>query len=122
MIVKLVQADRKKAQRQRGLIRPPAAPQDKPQPAQIDRQMRRHGIGGHAVQPYLPRPGVQQQGDDGRLAIFGPYAPRAPPKRTAEHTSELTSLMRISYAVSCLTKKITATHIHTSSLTVVNKY
>src|SRR3546814_16727020 len=38
-----------------------------------------------------------------------PNAPRAgpspPPKRSEEHTSELQSLMRISYAVFCLKKK-----------------
>src|SRR3546814_9181181 len=31
-------------------------------------------------------------------------------QRSEEHTSELQSLMRISYAVFCLTKKITPTH------------
>src|SRR3546814_8674567 len=33
--------------------------------------------------------------------------------RSEEHTSELQSLMRISYAVFCLNKKTTLTHIHT---------
>src|SRR3546814_10342091 len=33
--------------------------------------------------------------------------------RSEEHTSELQSLMRISYAVFCLKKKTTNTHIHT---------
>src|SRR3546814_7424387 len=37
------------------------------------------------------------------------------PTRSEEHTSELQSLMRISYAVFCLKKKIT--HKHTSTLT-----
>src|SRR3546814_5480427 len=35
--------------------------------------------------------------------------------RSEEHTSELQSLMRISYAVFCLKKKNTNTHIHTCS-------
>src|SRR3546814_4371347 len=35
-------------------------------------------------------------------SLFGHYAPR----RSEEHTSELQSLMRISYAVFCLKKKI----------------
>src|SRR3546814_216442 len=35
------------------------------------------------------------------------------PNRSEEHTSELQSLMRISYAVFCLKKKNTKTHIHT---------
>src|SRR3546814_2799144 len=38
-------------------------------------------------------------------------APDAPPRRSEEHTSELQSLMRISYAVFCLKKKnTTITH------------
>src|SRR3546814_6186608 len=36
-------------------------------------------------------------------ALFAPKAPR--PVRSEEHTSELQSLMRISYAVFCLKKK-----------------
>src|SRR3546814_6488062 len=35
------------------------------------------------------------------------------PFRSEEHTSELQSLMRISYAVFCLKKKITHTQLHT---------
>src|SRR3546814_6606607 len=38
-------------------------------------------------------------------------AKSATPVRSEEHTSELQSLMRISYAVFCLTKKKTITHI-----------
>src|SRR3546814_2161069 len=38
--------------------------------------------------------------------------PRAP--RSEEHTSELQSLMRISYAVFCLKKKKNTTHKHTA--------
>src|SRR3546814_2885452 len=34
------------------------------------------------------------------------------PRRSAEHTSELQSLMRISYAVFCLKKKTTRHHIN----------
>src|SRR3546814_3338719 len=43
---------------------------------------------------------------------------RLPPSvigRSEEHTSELQSLMRISYAVFCLKKKKTTTHIHNLS-------
>src|SRR3546814_5094983 len=35
------------------------------------------------------------------------------PVRSEEHTSELQSLMRISYAVSCLTQKKNYNHLHT---------
>src|SRR3546814_1282146 len=37
---------------------------------------------------------------------------RLSPARSEEHTSELQSLMRISYAVFCLKKKIKITHDH----------
>src|SRR3546814_10563076 len=40
--------------------------------------------------------------------------------RSEEHTSELPSLMRISYAVSCLQKKKTTTLIHKPSHTNTN--
>src|SRR3546814_10832969 len=46
----------------------------------------------------------------GALIPFDPAASLKPPKvtrRSEEHTSELQSLMRISYAVFCLTKKKT---------------
>src|SRR3546814_1762786 len=39
---------------------------------------------------------------------------RVLPKRSEEHTSELQSLMRISYAVFCLKKKNNITNTHTS--------
>src|SRR3546814_4788303 len=37
--------------------------------------------------------------------------------RSEEHTSELQSLMRISYAVFCLKKKKIPTHIHKTAIT-----
>src|SRR3546814_4542125 len=37
-----------------------------------------------------------------------------PPSRSEEHTSELQSLMRISYAVSCLKKKTSLTLLHST--------
>src|SRR3546814_6029545 len=39
-------------------------------------------------------------------------SPLRAPSRSEEHTSELQSLMRISYAVFCLKKKITTVHKH----------
>src|SRR3546814_4761204 len=42
---------------------------------------------------------------------------RAPPVRSEEHTSELQSLMRISYAVFCLKKK--KKHVYTSPNTII---
>src|SRR3546814_6721056 len=46
--------------------------------------------------PAAPRPGARDQAGDGRNARG---------RRSEEHTSELQSLMRISYAVLCLKKK-----------------
>src|SRR3546814_5566233 len=43
--------------------------------------------------------------------------PRAP-ARSEEHTSELQSLMRISYAVFCLKKKTQNTHIHAENINI----
>src|SRR3546814_9172890 len=44
--------------------------------------------------------------DSGTVSIFGKDVTRMPPwRRSEEHTSELQSLMRISYAVFCLKKK-----------------
>src|SRR3546814_4698057 len=63
---------------------------------------------------YLPhaRPGQQE----GRACGY-PARPIARDARSEEHTSELQSLMRISYAVFCLKKKntnITSRHKHTT--------
>src|SRR3546814_4552019 len=51
---------------------------------------------------------------DGVVVAQAQYGLPAPHVRSEEHTSELQSLMRISYAVFCLKKKKkTQTHIHT---------
>src|SRR3546814_10912876 len=42
-------------------------------------------------------------------------------RRSEEHTSELQSLMRISYAVFCLKKKIHAKHNHSNEQTTSSK-
>src|SRR3546814_6783952 len=46
-------------------------------------------------------------GDD---VVLGPFARLRPGARSEEHTSELQSLMRISYAVFCLKQKKTKLH------------
>src|SRR3546814_1462424 len=48
----------------------------------------------------------------GRLIRYEGWLEHAESSRTAEHTSELQSLMRISYAVFCLTKKKQQTRTH----------
>src|SRR3546814_7376186 len=64
---------------------------------------RHHLLARHDLQKHaLHRPRI--------LAIGTEHAHRAPPAgRSEEHTSELQSLMRISYAVFCLKKKTTKT-------------
>src|SRR3546814_5549623 len=63
--------------------------------------------------------GRLSRGARGRLEIAGDEAPRK--GRSEEHTSELQSLMRISYAVLCLKKKNIQTNIDTSKkLTFTN--
>src|SRR3546814_2981403 len=61
----------------------------------------------HALEPDLHLSGPSLDGFWGRQAgtaeSFGRYS--AGLKRSEEHTSELQSLMRISYAVFCLKKK-----------------
>src|SRR3546814_5128962 len=42
-------------------------------------------------------------------------------KRSEEHTSELQSLMRISYAVFCLKKKKNSIIIHIKTITIITK-
>src|SRR3546814_3332542 len=79
------------------------------------------------ARPGLP---VGKQGDHCRMALFdgrrqhdnvaraalASLAPGASPQdRSEEHTSELQSLMRISYAVFCLKKKKTHTNTRHSS-------
>src|SRR3546814_8183156 len=49
--------------------------------------------------------------DGGHLAFYAYEAVRRRPARSEEHTSELQSLLRISYAVFCLKKKKNRTHI-----------
>src|SRR3546814_2858554 len=62
-----------------------------------------HGMGGGNAGP-----GYADMGNifgDIFGNIFGGGAARGPRRRSEEHTSELQSLMRISYAVFCLNKK-----------------
>src|SRR3546814_10798217 len=76
-------------------------------------RMRQEGVVGstHQVQPHAQRRidvagvvtrGVSLQGIHPRQ-----HQRRRKPRRSEEHTSELQSLMRISYAVFCLKKKTT---------------
>src|SRR3546814_1332074 len=66
----------------------------------LDQQIGRHG--GAVAEATQPRSSAPRVGCD-----------PIPYLRSEEHTSELQSLMRISYAVFCLKKKNTLTKIHT---------
>src|SRR3546814_8304898 len=50
------------------------------------------------------------------VADLGRALSHAPNRRSEEHTSELQSLMRISYAVFCLKKKTQQSNRHTTSM------
>src|SRR3546814_2939425 len=62
------------------------------------------------IAAYLTQ--IIEEGDSGELAHALGVAARA---RSEEHTSELQSLMRISYAVFCLKKKKNTTTLLTSN-------
>src|SRR3546814_2381192 len=57
-------------------------------------------------------------GDVDVLACDGAMPVYAIPDRSEEHTSELQSLMRISYAVFCLKKKKTHSQINNNNITL----
>src|SRR3546814_10884087 len=57
----------------------------------------------HPYLPSCPRPETSGASEGGLLSVA--LSLGSPPPRSEEHTSELQSLMRISYAVFCLKKK-----------------
>src|SRR3546814_3709020 len=70
------------------------------------------GVGRHRVRPdggapapSEPRPGRDRRGVGHRRRRAGAHRRRRRAARSEEHTSELQSLMRLSYAVFCLKKK-----------------
>src|SRR3546814_10174379 len=66
--------------------------------------------------PGRGRPVLHRRRETGDLADSPPYHGNR--RRSEEHTSELQSLMRISYAVFCLKKKKNKTHINTHKATL----
>src|SRR3546814_2046976 len=73
----------------------------------LDRQLAAHG---HRIAR------IDAEVDDGRFELAGVDA--RPPQRSEEHTSELQSLMRISYAVFCLKKKTNIYTLHRHVITI----
>src|SRR3546814_4555382 len=72
---------------------------------------RRHGLGRRVgrIDPLLVvgEDFVERALQRAAVDRVGQQEPAQPPQRSEEHTSELQSLMRISYAVFCLKKKKT---------------
>src|SRR3546814_10593064 len=66
----------------------------------------RRDIRGHRIEPLRHQRSLQHCVDRRRNELRTAFRP---PERSKEHTSELQSLMRISYAVFCLKKKNTKT-------------
>src|SRR3546814_10149204 len=84
------------------------------------RQRRRadlHGGRGASAGQGLDRKGFLRRGGPVAVHVPGSLAAR-PPGRSEEHTSELQSLMRISYAVFCLKKKKQTTTTRYTTYTV----
>src|SRR3546814_2600931 len=88
------------------LRRRAAAPRSRPLP---DRLVRTGGTARGAVRAVRLQSGGRAQPRDGARADARPHAAAMVAgnhrRRSEEHTSELQSLMRISYAVFCLKKK-----------------
>src|SRR3546814_6338980 len=67
---------------------------------------------------FVMAPMGRSSAQDGVLSpAYAPYYARRAAGRSEEHTSEVQSLMRISYAVFCLQKKITQNPTPITSLT-----
>src|SRR3546814_4212934 len=76
-------------------------------------------IGGRYFDKYEKRDGVWKFS---HRSIVADWAyPANPSKRSAEHTSELQALMRISYAVFCLNKKQISIHHNIPNVQHTNK-
>src|SRR3546814_6890543 len=66
---------------------------------------------GHLVSALFPHDTSRATDPQSHIHAVIANLTRLPARRTEEHTSELQSLMRTSYAVFCLKKKISTTEI-----------
>src|SRR3546814_2350519 len=85
------------------------------------RSDRRCARGFRADSAKLPRRGAAPYPSDARAAFRHPSLACPARTRSEEHTSELQSLMRISYAVFCLKKKKTNTNTNTEHTRITEK-
>src|SRR3546814_8066640 len=69
------------------------------------RSIRRHRASGRRAYLAAGQEELGLSGRDRRAGLSRPLPPQDGRGRSEEHTSELQSLMRISYAVFCLKKK-----------------
>src|SRR3546814_5020377 len=90
---------------------------------------RRRGVSHLHAEPGRPDgralpPAAQRCAGARDLHRRTPVAGRRPfvSRRSEEHTSELQSLMRISYAVFCLKKKTQPTHVASNSTQATTRY
>src|SRR3546814_3109625 len=71
------------------------------------------GVDSGLAQGRRVEQGIQHHRDAGKDRLFDPLEGLVEAERSEAHTSELQSLMRISYAVFCLNKKSGATTSYT---------
>src|SRR3546814_3913965 len=101
------------------LFRSPTSPAGKAVQAEVSKALKALRLGKDAQLPLKKQTEKDEKGKKvptGKL-VFRAKSQYAPviadvTGRSEEHTSELQSLMRISYAVFCLKKKATYTDIH----------
>src|SRR3546814_6240930 len=97
-----------------------ARPSQRPAPHHL--QDRRRALASRAQEPGPDDARGPAQGEYRRRgAALGAWAADRPAGRSEEHTSELQSLMRISYAVFCLKKKNHRKNNTSKELTLVHK-
>src|SRR3546814_943576 len=76
-----------------------------------ERRVQRFAEGHRLGRDHMFQRTTLDAGEDRRIELLGQHLVIGQDQRSEEHTSELQSLMRISYAVFCLKKKKTSQSI-----------
>src|SRR3546814_7145563 len=71
----------------------------------LPRKLAAAALNASGLVPWKPKIACLKSPTVKMVRTLSPFAPSPEKKRSEEHTSELQSLMRISYAVFCLKKK-----------------